>query len=366
MHGLFESGNVVIPVVEDDEYTVVAEELAKILSLLVVIDTLHVGIPPYGSSSERRTSLRNKLNLLHIGFGKQVALHPTSLDGCLGKVTFEVDNLRIAKFRLDEHLDDFGLTILVGAEIGDARTLLALRDVIDLIAHHRSDGKALDHMRATLAVAIDDIIDGAIVVLAIDVEIKHVLADIDLLIDLHHLVLTGLIDDKDFVNLRAVADKFRFGLLETCADESLGLVEPKFHIRLDDLGGIDRIEVAYLGVTRIVGAILLLEVLEPLDGIGGQVLEVSFHLLNLLLGQQDVFLGLLAVELVDTSHLDILQSQQVVAGNFAHKVLLERFEPHIDVCEGSIEVLGLLVFLALVDAFLDEDLFERTRHQMFQ
>ena len=96
------------------------------------------------------------------------------------------------------------------------------------------------------------------------------------------------------------------------------------------------------------------------------MLEVSFHLLNLLLGQQDVFLGLLAVELVDAGHLDILQSQKVIASNFAHKILLERFETHIDVCESCIEVLGLLVFLPLVDAFLDEDLFERTGHQVLQ
>ena len=53
MHGLFESGDIVIPVVEDDKYSILAEELAKILSLLVVIDTLHVGIPPYRTSSER-------------------------------------------------------------------------------------------------------------------------------------------------------------------------------------------------------------------------------------------------------------------------------------------------------------------------
>ena len=119
-------------------------------------------------------------------------------------------------------------------------------------------------------------------------------------------------------------------------------------------------------MTNEVGAIFLLEMFEPLDGVGRKVTQVLFDFANLLLGLQDVFFGLLAVELVDSCHLDILQAQQVIASHFAHEVLLEGFETQVDISEGRIEVLGLLVLLSLVDALLDEDLFERTGHQVFQ
>ena len=69
---------------------------------------------------------------------------------------------------------------------------------------------------------------------------------------------------------------------------------------------------------------------------------------------------------MDTSHLDVFKTQQVIAGHLAHEAWLEWLKSLVDVSQCLIDVGCLLIFLVLLDALFDEDLFERTEHQVFE
>ena len=52
MDGWSEVGQVKIAVVEDDENVVIFVEFAEQLSVLIIVETLHVGVKPHFSSTQ--------------------------------------------------------------------------------------------------------------------------------------------------------------------------------------------------------------------------------------------------------------------------------------------------------------------------
>ena len=99
---------------------------------------------------------------------------------------------------------------------------------------------------------------------------------------------------EDIVDLRAVAHIFALALLEASANEALVAVDHQTQGRFDHLGRVDGVEVAYLGETRMILAIFLFQMLKPLDGVIGDVLDVLLALLDLLLGIGNVLFSLRA------------------------------------------------------------------------
>ena len=81
--------------------------------------------------------------------------------------------------------------------------------------------------------------------------------------------------------------------------------------------------------------------------------------LDLALGLGDELIALVAVELQDTSHLDLHQSQDIVTCHLTDKRGLERLQATVDVRDRLVHILGVLELRVLVDAFLDKDLLER-------
>ena len=86
--------------------------------------------------------------------------------------------------------------------------------------------------------------------------------------------------------------------------------------------------------------------------------EFVVDVLDALVETRNVFLGLVAVVLDDAFHRYLKQAQQVVLGNLAVELGLEGRQSLVDVLEGALLVLGVLKFLVLVDALLDENLFQ--------
>ena len=76
--------------------------------------------------------------------------------------------------------------------------------------------------------------------------------------------------------------------------------------------------------------------------------------------------GFVFVELQDALHLDFQQSQEVVACHLTDKVFLERFQSLVNIFQCGIGRLCILKLPALVDAFLDENLLERTEVELLQ
>ena len=88
------------------------------------------------------------------------------------------------------------------------------------------------------------------------------------------------------------------------------------------------------------------------------------YLVYLLLDGQQGVVGLVAVEAGDALHAYLHQLQDVVGAHLADEVLLERFEPPVDVRHGLFLRTALLELLVLVNAVFDEYLFERDEEEL--
>ena len=286
----------------------------------------------------------------------------TSLDAYLAEVFFE-DDFADARVGFQRHLDDFGFTVGVGAEVGDLGFGCALRHVVLAVADDGRHGKALDVGRPVLAVAVAHVVDGALVVLLENVGVEDVLAH-ELLVGHGRDEVAAVAEEEDdVVQVRAVGQEFV--LLQAGADEAFLAVDVELLVGLDDLGGVDGVEVAQLRAAGEVLAVLLLEHTEPVDGIFHEVGQVAFGLLDVGLHAGYLLFGLVGVELQDAGHLDFHQAEDVVLRHFADELRVVGRQAQVDVFAGCVHVAGLFEFLVLIDAFFDEYLFERGEVQAF-
>ena len=113
-------------------------------------------------------------------------------------------------------------------------------------------------------------------------------------------------------------------------------------------------------------AVLVLEELEPVGRHLHQVGQVAVYLLYLGLDAGHQFVGLVLVELEDALHLDFQQPEDVVLGDLAHHLGIERRQSLVDMFADGVDVRRLLELLVLVDALLDEYLLQRGEVQLLQ
>ena len=119
--------------------------------------------------------------------------------------------------------------------------------------------------------------------------------DEDLFAHPHHFVHAAAIEEDDVVDVRAIADEL--GLLQPCAHETLLAVDVELLVGLGHLGGLHAIEAADLRAPRLVGAVLLLQPLEPRHGIVREVRQMMLHALDLALQSCNLLVVAVGVEL---------------------------------------------------------------------
>ena len=161
-------------------------------------------------------------DFVHRVAGQNVSDGLPSLDAYLAEVFLE-DDFAQARVGLQGDFDDFGLAVGVGSEVGDARVGGALGDVVLAVAHNGGHGKALDVSGAFLAVAVAQVVDGALVVLLEHVGIEYVLAHELLVGHRGDKVASVAEEDDDVVQVGAVGQELVF--LQTGSDETLLAVD---------------------------------------------------------------------------------------------------------------------------------------------
>jgi hypothetical protein len=67
-------GDVEIAILQNDKQVVVVVKLAEGCAVLVVVDTIDIGIPPYLSSAQGRASVRLESNLVYRVLRQDVTL----------------------------------------------------------------------------------------------------------------------------------------------------------------------------------------------------------------------------------------------------------------------------------------------------
>ena len=354
--GGFGTGGVELAALHDDQNAVLAAKQTQRAPMVLIVDAQDVRVEPHLAVAQRGLSRLLERDAVHLVLGDDVAPSLLALDGQVGQVDVKLQDLE-PELGLEGDAQHLGLAIGVGREPHDLAARLALGDVILLVAGDARHGKALHVGGAAAAILVQDVVDGAGVALLEHIQVQDVLAHIDLVGNLGDLELAILVEDDDVVDVRAVADKLI--LLESRADEAVGPVDVEFLVGLGHLAGHDGVELADDRAARILGAILGLETLKPLDGVVGQVGEVVIDLGDTVVEASDVLLGLVAVVLDDALHRDLEQAQQVVAGDLAVELGLVGRQALVDVLEGALLVLGVFKLLILVDALLDKDLLER-------
>ena len=258
---LIEVAQIVFAILQDDEDLVFVEEFAQQLSMLVVVQSLHIGVVPHLAPSKGRVSTTLQTNAINRELCQQVSLRGTSLDGDLREVLVE-DCLLDLRIGVERNLDDLSLTIGVGREVHDPRARCALCHIVLPVANHGSHVETLHEAEALLSVTIDHIIDGTRVVLLEYVDIEHVFAHEHLFCYADHLVFTFLIEDDDIVEVGAVAHKLV--LFQSCTDKAVCTIDVELLIGFSHLRRVDGVEIAYLRLARMVLAIFILEELEPI------------------------------------------------------------------------------------------------------
>ena len=197
---LVEVGCIVVAVIEHDEDAVAVLELAEEVAVAVEVEAKDVAVEPHLASAERRAAVRLQPHLRHLQTSQQVAHAAATLDGDVGKVLVHELFLQTG-VGFKRHLDDFSFAVGVGGEIDHATARFALRQVVLLVAQQACGGKALDVERAALAVAINHVVDGALVVFLEQSHPEHTRADEHLLRHLDNLVPAVLVEEDDVVDV---------------------------------------------------------------------------------------------------------------------------------------------------------------------
>ena len=195
------------------------------------------------------------------------------------------------------------------------------------------------------------------VVLAEDVDMKDILADIDLVCYLDDLVFTILVEDDDIVDIRAVEEELVF--LKGCADKAIFTVDIQLLVGLYDSLDIDVGEVANFSTAWVFGSVLLFERVKPRNGIVGEVLEILDSGFDLFLKILHQFICFLSVKASDTDHSNLKESFYILTAYFAHEFVFPRIKGFVHKSDKLLLVRGVLVALFLIYTVLNEDFLQR-------
>ena len=348
-----EIGGIEITVVQNNQDLIIAVELTQLLASPIVIEAQDITVEPDLQAAQRRGASLFQRDLMNVGLCQDIALRATALDGNITEILLEHQQF-LACLRLEDHLDRLRLTIRVGAEIEDARTFCSLRQVVLLVTCDTRDGETLDVIITHLTITVNHVVNRTDIVTLEDINIKDIRADKHLLGDPYDLIGSVTIEDDHVVDIGTVADVLV--LLQAIANESLLTIDIELLVRLDHLGRLDRVEITDLRQAGIILTVFLLQACKPINGVIDNKLQMMVDALDLALGLGDELITLIAVELQDTSHLDLHQSQDIVTCHLADKRGLERLQATVDVRDRLVHILGVLELRVLVDPLLDEDL----------
>ena len=141
--------------------------------------------------------------------GQEITFGSTSLDQNVREILLQEDALALLRqVGLHRTLDDFCLAIRIGGEVDDAAARCTLGDVIQLVAGHGGYVESLDEVIALFAVAVNTVVDGALIVLLEYLYMEDILTDEYFVGYLGDFKLAILIKDDDVIEVGAVAYEF--------------------------------------------------------------------------------------------------------------------------------------------------------------
>ena len=155
-------GGVVGAVGKDGQHAVFSGEFAQEFPAAFLVEALDVRIPPDVLALQGGNALGLELDFGNGVFGDQVAPGAASLDGEGTEIPLHAGFLEtLLGTELDAH--GFRFSVVVHGEPEDAGAIGPGRNVIVLVTRDGGNGKTFGVMGRALAVAVDDVINGALV-----------------------------------------------------------------------------------------------------------------------------------------------------------------------------------------------------------
>ena len=250
--GEVEGGGAVDGGLCDGEYLVGAAEFAEVAAGFVHIEALDALVEPYLAGGEGGDAFVFEVDGADGVAGEDVAHGLAAFDG--EGLEVEVEG-GLFEFGLGDVVDgyDLGLAVGIGGEVEHFGATGSLGEEVFAVAGDGGDAEAFDHDVAVgAAVAVDHVVDGALVALAEDGDEEYLGAVLraDEAFFLHFGDDEGAVaaEGDDVVEARAFAGHFdAFLALEAPAGEAGGVVDVELLVGEGDGGGLDVFEGANLG-----------------------------------------------------------------------------------------------------------------------
>ena len=247
------------------------------------------------------------------------------------------------------------LTIWIGRKIQNRRLRMITREHIFLLTNQPRSIKTLCHHFLGLAVPINHIIRRPLIVFAPNIYVNQILTIEIFVRHLGDAVLPVFPKRNNIVDVRAIADKLF--LLQRRSDETLLQIGIQLHIRHRNHIGLNGIESPNLRLPFLAHAKFLQQALVIVHRIIHQIVQVIFHLNNIILQPLDIFVRLETIELRNPFNFYLRQPSNIVLYDFPAEQLLIRLQTFVDGSQHRFPRLAL--FNVAVDSLFDENLLQR-------
>ena len=233
-----------------------------------------------------------------------------------------------------------------------------MRNIVFLIAGDACNGEALGVIITVFAIAVDDIVNHALITSVEDIHVEQVFSEESLVLDFCNAVFTGLLYDNHLRKVGAIANIFGIVIpLEPDSHEAFFQIGGKLGVVIHHLGGGNGLKIREFCKPRVSAAVSFFKMLEPIYGELGNLINIflSFHHLGL---ESENFLVIgLCVEFGNLPYRFFHQFMDV----FHHDFALEEVLILLHLLENVLQLLfpTLLILLQhLVDAIFKEDFFQ--------
>ena len=114
-----EVAQIVVAVLQYNQYLVIVEELAQQLSVFVVVQSVHIRVEPNLTSAQCRVAVALQSDTVNSIFCKQVTLRGAPLDHHLREILLNENLLNLLRW-VECYLDNLSLAVRVGGEVHHA------------------------------------------------------------------------------------------------------------------------------------------------------------------------------------------------------------------------------------------------------
>ncbi len=347
----------------EGEDPVLAREAAERHAVAASVEAQHRAVEPYLAGFEGGDPVALLGDVADGVAGEDIAHGLPALDGEFGKVEIETHLLQLGAGGV-VHRHHLGFAVGVGGEIENLRVLGSLGEVVFHVVGDADDGEALHKDVAHGSVAINHVIDRAVVAAAENADVLNLLAfrRANKGLFLHPGDYHGAVgaENDEVVHLRAVEGVLRpLVLLQPRAGETGEHIDVELLVGHRHAGGQYLVETAYLGSALPSLAVGGEDVLEIGDRIVGEVGQVVASLLNVGVNGGNLLLGLLDVEVRDFADGLFAQLQHMVAGNLLAEESAVGVESPFNACHLSFPRLEVTPLQHLVYPLLEKQFLQR-------